>query len=74
VLVSAAELARKAGNPRTSNMVMLGAASPFTGLEAQELEASIEKIFAAKGDEIVAMNIRAFRTGQALSQHQATET
>ncbi len=74
VLVSAADLARKAGNLRTSNMVMLGAASPFTGLASQELEASIEKLFAAKGDEIVAMNIRAFRTGQALSQHQATET
>ena len=74
VLVSAADLARKAGNLRTSNMVMLGAASPFTGLASQELEASIEKLFAAKGDEIVAMNIRAFRTGHSLSQHQATET
>ena len=74
VLVSAAELARKAGSPRTSNMVMLGAAAPFTGLASHELEASIEKLFSAKGDEIVAMNIRAFRTGQALSQHQATET
>jgi indolepyruvate ferredoxin oxidoreductase beta subunit len=74
VLVSAAELARKAGNPRTSNMVMLGAAAPFTGLASQKLEDSIEKLFSKKGDEIVAMNIRAFRTGQALSQHQATET
>ncbi len=72
VLVSAAELARKAGSPRTSNMVMLGAASPFTGLASHELETSIEKLFSAKGDEIVAMNIRAFRTGKALSQHQAT--
>jgi indolepyruvate ferredoxin oxidoreductase beta subunit len=74
VLVNAADLARKAGSLRTSNMVMLGAAAPFTGLAPQELEASIEKLFAAKGDEIVAMNIRAFRIGQALSQHQATET
>jgi len=74
VLVSATELARQAGSARTSNMVMLGAAAPFTGLAPQELEASIEKLFAAKGDEIVAMNIRAFRTGKALSQHQATET
>ncbi len=74
VLVNAAELARKAGNPRTSNMVMLGAAAPFTGLASQELEASIEKLFRAKGDEIVAMNIRAFRTGKALSQPQASNT
>ena len=74
VLVSAAELARKAGSPRTSNMVMLGAAAPFTGLASHELEASIEKLFSAKGDEIVAMNIRAFRTGKALSQPQASNT
>ena len=65
VLVSAVELARKAGSPRTSNMVMLGAAAPFTGLASHELEASIEKLFSAKGDEIVAMNIRAFKIGRA---------
>lgn len=74
VLVSAAELARQAGSTRTSNMVMLGAAAPFTGINPERLEAAIEKLFQAKGPEIVAMNIRAFRTGQALSQHQATET
>jgi indolepyruvate ferredoxin oxidoreductase beta subunit len=74
LLVNASELARKAGSPRTSNMVMLGAAAPFTGIASQELEASIEKLFRAKGAEIVAMNIRAFRTGEQLSQHQATET
>jgi indolepyruvate ferredoxin oxidoreductase beta subunit len=74
VLVNAAELARQAGSTRTSNMVMLGAAAPFTGINPERLEAAIEKLFQAKGPEIVAMNIRAFRTGQALSQHQATET
>jgi indolepyruvate ferredoxin oxidoreductase beta subunit len=74
VLVNAADLAREAGSIRTSNMVMLGAAAPFIGIAAETLEASIEKIFQAKGPDIAAMNIRAFRAGEALSQLQATAT
>ena len=72
VLVNAAELAREAGNSRTSNMVMLGAASPFIGIAATQLEESIEALFHAKGPDIVAVNIRAFRKGAQLSQPQAT--
>lgn len=72
VLVNAAELAREAGNSRTSNMVMLGAASPFIGIAATHFEEAIESLFHAKGPEIVAVNIRAFRKGEELSQHQAT--
>ena len=74
VLVNAAELARQAGNTRTSNMVMLGAASPFIGIATEQLESAIEKLFQLKGSDIVAVNISAFRKGQELSQTQATET
>ncbi len=72
VLVNAAELAREAGNARTSNMVMLGAAAPFTAIAPEKLESAIEELFGKKGPDIVAMNIRAFRIGQELSQPQAT--
>lgn len=68
VLVGAAELARKAGSPRTSNMVMLGAASPFIRLDRLHLEEGIRELFGAKGEETVEMNLRAFRSGLALSQ------
>ncbi len=71
VLVNATELARKAGSPRTSNMVMLGAAAPYTGIAHEELESAISELFRAKGAAIVAMNIEAFRTGEALFHHQA---
>ena len=74
MLVNAADLAREAGSIRTSNMVMLGAGAPFIGIATETLEASIEKLFQAKGADITAMNIRAFRTGEALSQLQATAT
>ncbi|ABL65980.1 indolepyruvate oxidoreductase subunit beta [Chlorobium phaeobacteroides] len=74
VLINALLLAREAGSARTSNMVMLGAAAPFTGISAELLEKGIEALFQAKGSDMVAMNINAFRKGEAisLSQHQAT--
>ncbi len=74
LLVKASELALEAGHARTSNMVMLGAASPYIGIAAEQLESAIEELFQAKGQDIVALNIRAFRKGQELSQTQATET
>ena len=67
VLVHSAELAREAGSARASNMVMLGAAARFTGIGPERLEAAIEALFGAKGQEIVDINIRAFRMGQQLS-------
>jgi len=72
ILINAPELARKAGSPRTSNMIMLGAAAPFTGIDQEKLEEAIGRLFQAKGEKIVAMNIRAFRKGVELSQPQAT--
>jgi indolepyruvate ferredoxin oxidoreductase beta subunit len=73
VLINAAELARQAGSTRTSNMVMLGAGAPFIGIEQARLEAAIAELFQSKGEDIVAMNIRAFRKGEELSQTQSTE-
>ncbi len=74
VLVNATELAREAGNAKTSNMVMLGAASRYIGIDEKQLESAIGKLFHGKGSAIVAVNIKAFRKGQELSQTQATET
>lgn len=67
LLVPAEKLAREAGSVRASNMVMLGAAAPFTGIGTARLEAGIEALFSAKGREIVEINLRAFRMGHQLS-------
>ena len=72
VLVPAEKLAREAGSSRASNMVMLGAAAPFTGIDPTRLEAGIEALFGAKGAEIVEINIRAFRKGLTLSNANQT--
>ncbi|NTU59277.1 MAG: indolepyruvate oxidoreductase subunit beta [Chlorobiaceae bacterium] len=69
VLVHSAELAREAGSARASNMVMLGAAAQFTGIDPERLEAGIKALFGPKGEAIVDINIKAFRMGQRLSNH-----
>jgi indolepyruvate ferredoxin oxidoreductase beta subunit len=73
LLVKAEELAREAGNSRTSNMVMLGAAAPYLGIASEQLESAVKELFHLKGPDIVDMNIRAFKKGQEFSQTQATE-
>ena len=48
---------------RVANIVLLGAASPFLGIEVEKIEEGIRRIFARKGDDIVEINIKAFRAG-----------
>lgn len=62
--VEAELLAKKAGSPKTFNVVMLGAAAPYLEIEAKELEKAIELLFKRKGEEIINMNIKAFRLGK----------
>jgi len=67
VLISAETLAKEAGSLKTTNMVMLGAASGFTGLAQTSFEKAIATIFQRKGERIIDMNIRAFQMGVSAS-------
>lgn len=58
------ETAKECASPRSSNMVLLGAASPFIELEPEKIEEGIVRIFGAKGAAIVEANIKAFRSGR----------
>ena len=46
------------------NMVLLGAAAPYLGIEFAELEKAIQNIFGRKGEAVVATNIAAIRAGR----------
>ena len=63
-------LAKAAASPRSANMVLLGAAAPFLGLEAEKFEQGIRAIFARKGDAVVGMNLAAFRAGYEQAKKQ----
>ena len=56
-------IAKNLGSARAANMVMLGAATPFLGIEYDKIEAGIRRIFSRKGDEIVEMNLKALAAG-----------
>ncbi|MEN6368853.1 MAG: indolepyruvate oxidoreductase subunit beta [Thermotogota bacterium] len=67
-LVDAAALAEQAGSPQASNLVVLGAGSPFLGLPVKALEDGIRAVFADKAESVIAANLRGFRLGAEWTQ------
>jgi len=64
IAINADEIARQVKSPRSSNIVMLGAASPFLDIPYESLENGIKKIFGRKGEKVVNLNIEALKTGR----------
>jgi len=64
LILDAKEIARKAGSTRSTNIVMMGAASPFIDIPVESFEFGIGKIFGRKGEEMVNLNINAFKAGR----------
>jgi indolepyruvate ferredoxin oxidoreductase beta subunit len=64
ITINADEIARQVKSPRSSNIVMLGAASPFLDLPYASLEIGIKKIFGKKGEKVVQLNIDALKVGR----------
>jgi indolepyruvate ferredoxin oxidoreductase beta subunit len=70
IAINADEIARQVKSPRSSNIVMLGASSPFLDLPYESLEKGIQKIFGRKGEKIVQLNIDALKAGREFAiQH-----
>lgn len=70
IAINADEIARQVRSPRSSNIVMLGASSPFIDLSSESFELGIRKIFGRKGEKIVQFNIDAFKAGREFAlQH-----
>ena len=70
IAINADEIARQVKSPRSSNIVMLGASSPFLDLPYESLEKGIQKIFGRKGEKIVQLNTDALKAGREFAiQH-----
>jgi indolepyruvate ferredoxin oxidoreductase beta subunit len=69
VILDADVTARSCGSLKTSNMVLLGAASEFIGIAPEMLMKGIDTLFASKGEEIVKMNLEAFEAGRAIQRN-----
>jgi len=63
VSLDADTIAKNLGSMKAANMVMLGAAIPFIGLEFSAFENALKVIFGKKGQSIIDLNIKALQAG-----------
>lgn len=63
IAFNADEIAKKIKAPKTSNVVILGAASPFLEIPYENLISGIKTLFGRKGNEVIEKNINALNAG-----------
>ena len=63
IFVDADQIAHELGSAKASNMVMLGAASPYLNISVEYMYEAIKNIFRTKGQPIVEMNLNAMKAG-----------
>ena len=57
VILDVEAIAKEVATARAANIVMLGAAAPFIGIEYNKIEDGIRRIFGGNGEEVVEMNL-----------------
>ena len=67
ILFDADKIAKEVNNPKGTNMVVLGAASKYLGIDIEKLEAAVRSNVARKGDAVIDANIAALRAGRAVA-------
>ena len=67
IFIDARKTALEAGSAKVENVVMVGLASKFLGIEKKQFQKSIKELFADKGDNIIALNLKAFDLGEELA-------
>jgi len=68
IAIDADAIASELGSKRSSNIVMLGAASPFFEMSFESFEEGIRQIFGRKGEDIVDTNLKALRAGREFTE------
>ncbi|MBU4486841.1 MAG: 2-oxoacid:acceptor oxidoreductase family protein, partial [Candidatus Delongbacteria bacterium] len=69
ILLDADDMAKELGSPMSMNMVMVGAASGFLGIDFEKLEKGIRFIFGRKGEEVVDLNVKALYAGKEFAEN-----
>ena len=64
IIIDADQIAKDLGSSRSSNIVMLGAASPYIDMNFDSFKKALQAIFGNKGQEVVDMNIAALEKGK----------
>ena len=64
IVIDADKIATDLGSPKSANMVILGAASPFLDIDFSKMQDAIRFLFRKKGDEVINKNIEALTIGR----------
>ncbi|MFW6100214.1 MAG: indolepyruvate oxidoreductase subunit beta [Bacteroidota bacterium] len=70
IAVDADDIASNLGSRRSSNIIMLGAATSFLNLPFDAFKESIKEFFQRKGKDVVEKNIRALEAGRAFAEKE----
>jgi len=68
IVLDSDKIALQIKSPRSTNIVMLGAASPFIDIPYKSFEVGIKNIFGNKGEKIVQLNLDALKAGREFSE------
>ena len=67
VLLDAGSMAKDLGAPRSANMILLGAASPYLALDYGKIQDAIRANFKAKGEDVINANLVALESGRSFA-------
>ena len=67
ILLDAGKLALRAGNKKSANMVVLGAASPFLNLGEEAILEGMMAFFTPKGERTISINMDAYKFGKDIA-------
>lgn len=70
LILDADKMAKELGSPRSSNIVVLGAASPFIDLPFESLQNAIKDIFLRKGEKVIDANLEALKAGRDFADNR----
>ena len=70
VAMDAEHMAKELGSVRAANMVILGAATPFLGLDYSLLENALKTLFGKKGEKVLELNLAAMKAGYDLAMEK----
>ncbi len=73
IIIEADRIAREIGSPRSSNMVMLGAAAPFLDIGFENLEEAVRELFRKKGNDIIEFNLKALKAGKDIASEEISK-
>jgi indolepyruvate ferredoxin oxidoreductase beta subunit len=68
VALDADAIAHEIKSPRSANIVVLGAASPFLDIDLGKIENAIKLIFRSKGDNVIRLNLEALKAGREFAE------